>query len=105
MERSGKAWDYALRVLARRDYSIAEIERKLADRGVSSGEISEAIARLKRSGYLDDRRFAERWSEAAVRDGRGFGRRLLSDLLRKGIPPEIASETVTGITTAFPDED
>lgn len=100
MEESGKAWVYALRVLTRRDHSIAEIERKLADRGFSSADILGAIARLKRSGYLDDRRFAERWAETAVRNSRGFGRRILSDLLRKGIAPDIASETVNGISAA-----
>ena len=76
MEEAEKALAYAVRALARRDHSVAELERKLRDKGFSAAVMAEVIARLDRSGYLDDRRFAERWAESAVRNGRGYGPRL-----------------------------
>lgn len=49
----------AFRILARRPYSIAEMRQALERKFPQSGEVSEAVARLRELGYLDDRKFAE----------------------------------------------
>jgi regulatory protein len=100
-DETGRALDCALRALARRDHSIAELERKLKDRKISVTAAAAVIARLAESGYLDDRRFAERWAEAAVRNGRGYGVRLRQDLARRGVNREIIEEVLAGITTTY----
>ncbi len=105
MEEVEKAFVYAVRALSRRDHSVAEIERKLRDRGVSAGTSAEVIARLKRSGYLDDRRFAEWWAEAAVRNGRGYGPRLRQELARRGISREIVAEVIASVSAAYGEEE
>lgn len=105
MEEAEKAYSCAVRALARRDHSVAELERKLRDRGVAAGIIAEAMARLKKAGYLDDRRFAERWAESAVRNGRGYGPRLHMELARRGVPREIIADVVTRISASFNEEE
>ena len=89
MTEAEKALACAVRALARRDHSVAEIERKLRDKKFPPAVTAEVVSRLEKSGYLDDRRFAERWAEAAVSSGRGYGVRLRVELMRRGVSREI----------------
>jgi len=64
----------ALRMLARRSYSIAEMRRAL-ERKFGPGEpVASAVARLRELGYLDDKKFAEQHASSLARN-RSFGRR------------------------------
>jgi regulatory protein len=64
----------ALRMLARRPYSIAEMRRAL-ERKFGPGEpVAGAVARLRELGYLDDKKFAEQHASSLARN-RSFGRR------------------------------
>ena len=105
MDEVEKALACAIRVLARRDHSVAELERKLHGKGVSAGVIADLIVRLGKSGYLDDRRFAERWAESAVRNGRGYGPRLRLELARRGVSREIIADVLSGIAAAYGEEE
>jgi regulatory protein len=105
MEEAEKALACAMRALARRDHSVAELERKLRSKDISAGVTAEIIARLAHAGYLDDRRFAQRWAEAAVRNGRGYGPRLRLELLRRGVSRELAAEVVTDLAGAYGEEE
>ncbi|HZV81546.1 MAG TPA: regulatory protein RecX [Geobacteraceae bacterium] len=89
-----ETYQRALSLLARRDHSQAELKRKLVAKGFSSGHVEDALERLTRQGYLDDRRFAQRWAESALRSGRCFGTRLLLELQRRGVSREVAAEAV-----------
>ncbi|MGO8788204.1 MAG: regulatory protein RecX [Terriglobia bacterium] len=62
----------ALRMLSRRPYSIAEMRQALERKYPASGKVSEAIARLRELGYLDDRKFAEQYAYSLARN-RAFG--------------------------------
>jgi regulatory protein len=101
MEEAEHALAYAVRVLARRDHSVAELERKLLDKGFPAAVVEELIARLEKSGYLDDRRFAGLWAESAVRNGRGYGPRLRLELTRRGVSREIVADVLAGIAAAY----
>ena len=105
MEGTEKAIAFAVRALARRDHSVAELSAKLRDKGLSADVTAEVIARLAQSGYLDDRRFAERWAESAVRNGRGYGPRLRLELSRRGVSREIVAEVLAGITESHREAD
>jgi len=62
----------ALRMLARRPYSIAEMRRALQRKFPQSGQVAAAIARLREIGYLDDRKFAEQFAYSLAHN-RPFG--------------------------------
>jgi regulatory protein len=94
---ANQLWDYALRVLSARAHSTGELREKLMRRAESAGDVPPLLERLKESGYLDDRRYAESYSTARL-ENQGFGRsRVLSDLRRKRVAPKLAEEAVHGV--------
>jgi regulatory protein len=84
----------ALRVLARRDHSEAELRQKLAGYGFSVADIDEAVERCYAYNYLDDARYALARCRDILRTGRGVGPKILLELKRRGIPERIARETL-----------
>lgn len=54
----GTSFDAALRLLARRAHSRAELRRKLGRRGYQAAEVDSTVGRLTEIGYLDDAAFA-----------------------------------------------
>jgi len=95
----------ALNLLTRRDHTTAELKRKLSIRGFAADSIAELLAQLTGEGYLDDRRFAERWAESAMQSGRGYGLRILQELQKRGISREIATEAVAAASTEYTELD
>jgi regulatory protein len=85
----------ALRLLARRPLSVAELRRRLASRGHDPRAVEWAVERLARAGYLDDLALAVEF--ILVRAARrGYGReRLLAELARRGVDPRTAAEAWT----------
>jgi regulatory protein len=63
----------ALRMLARRAYSVVELRRVLERKFPEDPGIGEAIARLRQLGYLDDKKFAAHYASSLARN-RAFGR-------------------------------
>lgn len=106
-EKPGAADIYlrALNLLTRRDHTTAELKRKLAIRGFAADSTAGLLAQLTEEGYLDDKRFAERWTESAMRNGRGYGLRILQELQKRGISREIATEAVAAATAEYPELD
>jgi regulatory protein len=81
------AVEVALRALHVRDRTAAELDARLAARGVDAEERAEALARLERAGYLDDDRFARLRAEQLA--GRGSGDALIRhDLEGRGVAAE-----------------
>lgn len=87
-------WTYALRALSSRAHSISELRDKLRRRAEREADIDGVLARLKRYGYLDDRRLAESYTASRL-ENEGLGRlRVLRDLRRKRIAPAVAEQAV-----------
>ncbi|MGB7591312.1 MAG: RecX family transcriptional regulator [Terriglobia bacterium] len=63
----------ALRMLARRPYSVAEMRRALQKKFPDSSQVPKAIARLRELHYLDDKKFAEHYASSLARN-RAYGR-------------------------------
>jgi regulatory protein len=81
------AVETALRALRLRDRSAAELDARLAERGVGAAEREEALETLERIGYVDDGRFARLRAEQLA--GRGSGDALIRhDLERRGVAQE-----------------
>ncbi len=87
---SDDALESALRALRHRDRSARELDRRLADRGFGPDERASALETLRRTGLLDDDRFARSRAEALA--GRGAGDELIRDDLRAA---GIEAEAVT----------
>jgi regulatory protein len=97
----GSCFDCALRVLALRDHSAAELRRKLKTKGYEEAEIEGSIARLLELSYLDDARFARSFVESSIRNGRGYGARLKLELARRGVAGDIVQETLAQASEEF----
>jgi regulatory protein len=87
-------WNYALRLLAQRPYSIAELKTKLARRSDSGSVVAETLAKLREYGMADDEKFSEAFASSRLQND-GFGRsRILRDLRVKRVPRPIAEKAV-----------
>ncbi|GAC1451480.1 MAG: regulatory protein RecX [Desulfuromonadaceae bacterium] len=94
---SDQAYQYALRLLTGRDYTVARISRKLAAREVAEQDLEAVILCLQREGWLDDRRYAERFAESALSSGRYYGVRLRLEMRRRGFTPDVVNETLESL--------
>ena len=85
----------ALRMLARRDYSRAELALRLAGRGVPQREIDGVLEELERLGYLSDARYAQ--GLVAQRAGRYGKRAIARDLRDRQIAPLAAKAALAAL--------
>ena len=85
-------YQYAVRLLGKRDYSKAEMKTKMLGRAVDPADVTAAMARLEEFSFVDDRRFASTFAQYRKESG-GFGKaRVLRDLAVKRVPDEVAKE-------------
>jgi regulatory protein len=91
---SAKLLDYALRSLSGRAHSLGELREKLKRRAEKPEDIDEIMLKLKDSGYLNDRRFAEGFASSRLAND-GLGRmRVLRDLRQRRVAPKLAEQVV-----------
>src|SRR5436190_6069004 len=98
-EQRVQAHDAALRLLSSRARSENEMRTRLAMRGIAPDAIDEELERLRRSGLLDDAKFAAAWVEDRKRVAPRGRRMLRYELLGRGI--EVAS--VDAVTDGIDD--
>lgn len=88
------AFASALRRLARRDHSEHEIRAALLKEGQTPADIDEAVEKLRAARYLDDRKFAERYTRSRL-VFRGQGRvRIRQSLRTLGVDGELAERAL-----------
>jgi regulatory protein len=85
----------ALHALARREYSRAELARKLGGGAESTMDIETLLDAFEASGWLSDERFAS--GAARQRQGRYSQRFMLEDLKAKGVAGDTAREAVSAL--------
>jgi regulatory protein len=73
---------------------VARLQEKLQGRGFDATDVEAALGRMVSEGWVDDRRFAERFAETAVASGRYYGPRLRQEMRRRGLQPELVSEVL-----------
>lgn len=74
-------FELALRALAHKERTEAELEGWLRERGVDDAELAEVMARLTDAGAIDDESFARRFAEDK-RELRGWGPDRIAEALR-----------------------
>ena len=86
------AKDICLRLLTDRPRTKAELEKKLATKGISPEVADQVLNRLNAVGLIDDAAFAEQWVQSRHRY-QGMARRaLVAELKRKGVDNATATE-------------
>lgn len=88
------AYAKAVDLLSRRAHFSAQLRDKLARRGYPPEEVEEALARLARHGYLDDRAAARDFAAGRLAREPLGRRRLAADLARRGAPEEVVAEVL-----------
>jgi len=98
-----RARERALRLLALRGRSRAELRKKLAERDFSKPVVDRVLENLGALGYLDDEAFAvNRARHLAV--NRLYGDRKIAEQLReKGVDPEAARAAIREVREEFPE--
>jgi regulatory protein len=98
-----RARERALRLLALRGRSRAELRKKLAERDFTKSAIDRVLENLGELGYLDDEAFAvNRARHLAV--NRLYGDRRIEEQLReKGIDREAARAAIREVREEFPE--
>ena len=94
---SAKAHEYALSLLAARGYSRRNLHRNLVRKEFDPREIESAIERLVSSGLLDDRKYAAEFARQHLVTGRASVRRVVQELVRKGIAGDVANVAVAAV--------
>jgi regulatory protein len=84
----------ALRMLARRELSEAQIRQRLARRGESQESIDDAVVRLKSERSIDDERVAGAIARTQAAGRKRGRRRVLQQIEAVGIDKSIASRAV-----------
>jgi regulatory protein len=92
-KQSSRAKNNAYALLRQRPRSVYEIRSRLKLNGYDDDLVEDVIANLKRSGELDDERFARLWVESRMRMNPAGDAVLKHELKSKGVSDAIV-ETV-----------
>ena len=92
----------AITFLARRDFSMADLRRKLKERGYQPAAIESALADLSSSRLVDDQRYGDNLVAARARRGQG-PRRIQQELRRSGLTAEAVQTTMNQAKEDGPD--
>jgi regulatory protein len=85
----------ALNLLASREHTKLELQRKLIAKGFAANEIATVVQELEKQGLQSDKRFVE--SYVAMRLRRGFGSiRIKAELCERGVDPELIEQFLSG---------
>lgn len=84
---------HALRLLARREHTRAELKARLAAQGADPAEVAELIEEFSRRGWISDTRVLEQIAHA--RRSRFGSARIRQDLAAKGVPDELIDDAMS----------
>ena len=93
-----QAYERALKFLAARPRSEAEVRRRLRAHKVEPGTVEAVLERLRRAGLVDDQAFANYWVENRATFRSKSKRALLAELKSKGVRDTEMLEQAVGAT-------
>jgi regulatory protein len=86
--------EVAIRLLGRREYSGAEMRRKLVAKGLQATVVDRVVDQLVSDALLSDGRFAEALVRSRVERGQG-PIKIRAELRDRGISEELIEDTLT----------
>jgi regulatory protein len=86
---AGDAYEAAVRYLAGRPHTVAEIHRHLRSKRFDAETIDHAVDRLRAQRYVDDEAFARWWVEQRERFKPRGHRALRTELAQKGVGRDV----------------
>lgn len=100
-----KTFDRAVKLLAAKPRSVAELrERLLRGKNTNEEVVETVISRLREYGYLNDERFAFGYASYKVKQRPVGRRRLERDLKLKKVESAVANEALEMVYAATPEE-
>jgi regulatory protein len=93
-EIRARAFQRAVKLLAAKPRSVAELRERLLERCSSKAVVETVIARLREYGYLDDERYALGYASAKLRQQPIGRRRLQQSLQMKKVDRAVADEAL-----------
>jgi regulatory protein len=96
LDDAEKAYERALRFLAPRPRSEAEVRRRLTQHKILPALIDGVVERLRGAGLLDDQAFASYWVENRATFRPRSQRVLRAELRQKGLPDEAVRAALAG---------
>jgi len=102
---AGSAYQDALRRLARRDHSEAELRRALDRKGFPQDAIDRAVLRLRRAGHLDDPAFARRFARRRMLVSGLGGSRVSAELSARGVARSVAAAALLETLREVPERE
>lgn len=91
------AWDYALGLVAAREYTAHGLRRKLLQKEYPPEEIDSTLERLLSSKLVDDARYAAEFVRQKLVLRGAAARRVRQELLRKGIDAPTVDESIAHV--------
>lgn len=96
-----RAIKYAVYLLGICDKSTKQLRQKLKLKGYNEQVCDDALHVLKKNGYVSDERFCRRKCET-LSEGKLFGRRrIISELMAKGISYELCDKVIDSMEIDF----
>lgn len=94
-EYMNKALEYALKLLAKKDYTEAEIRQKFLLREMDKGEAEEAILLLRKKCFVND----ERYTENFIKLHRSRGSvRIKYELIKRGVSEDVITQALAHLS-------
>ncbi len=86
-----KAYEIAIRLLARRAHVSAELKKKIMERGIDAGTAEQVVRECRERGYIDEKSTARLFFESLR--GKGYGpRQIRLQMKRRGIEAGLIEE-------------
>jgi regulatory protein len=104
-EIRARAFQHAVKLLAAKPRSIAELRDRLAERCSSTTVVDTVISRLREYGYLDDERYALTYASSKVRQQPIGRRRLELSLRKKKVDRAVADEALNQVFAETSEDD
>ena len=103
-EQRARAFQRAVKLLAAKPRSIAELRERLSERSTSKAVVETVIERLREYGYLDDERYALGYASSKLRQQPIGRRRLKQSLVLKKVDRTVADEVLDQVFNETPEE-